>query len=155
MSEMKRLSELMRRAFEGEAWHGPSLLEALDGVDAARAAARPIPSAHSIFEIVLHVGGWEEAIRRRVLGQGGLEPEEGDWPEVEDASEAGWAAALERLRRNNAALRETVAGFRDDQLDEKLPSSEATLYATLHGVMQHSLYHAGQIAVLRKAETEA
>lgn len=55
--ELMRLDEQLRRAFEGDAWHGPSVLEALDGVSASQAAARPLDSVHSIWELVLHLRG--------------------------------------------------------------------------------------------------
>ena len=58
----------LRRAFYGEAWHGDSLFEILRGVTAAQAAARPIKTAHSIWELVLHISAWDGAARRRMTG---------------------------------------------------------------------------------------
>lgn len=66
-TDLQRLEEQLERALEGEAWHGPSVLEILEGVTAAQAAAHPIAGAHSIWELVLHLcsdyslfcGGWE------------------------------------------------------------------------------------------------
>ena len=52
--ELTRLEEQLRRVFEGEAWHGPAVLEVLAGVSVEAAAAHPIPGSHSIWEIVLH-----------------------------------------------------------------------------------------------------
>ena len=68
--EPKRLEEQLRRAHEGEAWHGPSLLEALAGVSAEQAAARPIAGAHSIWELVLHLGSDYSLVLRRLSGDG-------------------------------------------------------------------------------------
>ena len=152
MGETQRIADQMKRAFEGEAWHGPSMLEALENVTAEQAAARPIPTAHSILEIVLHVGGWEDVIRRRITGESANEPDEGDWPAAGATSEAAWAAALERLKRNNAALRAAVEGLTDAKLDEFATGSKSSVYATLHGAIQHCLYHAGQVSMLKKAE---
>ena len=77
----------MRRAYEGGAWHGPSIREALSGVDAAKAATRPIANAHTIWEIALHLSAWTDVVRRRIEGAALSEPEEGDWPKVGDTSE--------------------------------------------------------------------
>ena len=52
--EMMRLEEQLRRALDGEAWHGPSVLEVLAGVSAEQASSHPIPGSHSIWELVLH-----------------------------------------------------------------------------------------------------
>jgi uncharacterized damage-inducible protein DinB len=152
MSEVKRLSEALAKAYEGGAWHGPSVREAVAGVDARRAAARPIPGGHTIWELVLHIAGWDDVLRRRLLGEPAEEPEEGDFPAVTDTSEAAWAAALERLARNNAALRTVVATIHDEDLASPPPNSETPRYVSLTGVLQHEIYHAGQISLLKKAE---
>ena len=67
MSEAARIADQLRCAFQGEAWHGPSVLELLSDVDAATAAAHPLPDAHSIWELVLHVAAWDEAVNLRIV----------------------------------------------------------------------------------------
>ncbi len=63
MSETARLADQIRRAFAGDAWHGDSVLELLKGVDAETAASHPIKGAHSIWELVLHIAAWDDAVR--------------------------------------------------------------------------------------------
>ncbi len=152
MSEVSRLADLMTKAFEGPAWHGPSVREAVAGVDATRAAARPIPGAHSIWELVLHISGWDDVSRRRLLGEHVEEPEDGDFPAVSDTSPAAWANALGRLERSNAELRAVVATVTDNELASPPPNNTTPRYIAISGVLQHELYHAGQIAMLKKAE---
>ena len=50
MSEVASIADQLRRAFNGKAWHGDSLLKILKDVTAAKAAAHPIDGAHSIWE---------------------------------------------------------------------------------------------------------
>ncbi len=152
MTEIERIADQLRRAHEGEAWHGPALNEILDGVTAEAAARRPIASAHSIWEIVLHVGVWESVVRRRLSGEvtGDLPPEQ-DWPAVGEASEAAWKQALATLGRSYAELQKAVTRLADRQLAETVPGPGYTVYYMLHGTVQHALYHAGQIALLKKA----
>src|SRR5256885_1288552 len=57
-SESLRISDQLRRAFTGEAWHGPSLHELLAGITAEQARTRPLPSGHTIWELVLHIELW-------------------------------------------------------------------------------------------------
>ena len=54
-AEVFRLNEQLRRALQGDAWHGPSVLELLAGLSASQAASHPIAGAHSIWELVLHI----------------------------------------------------------------------------------------------------
>ena len=150
--EVERIADQIERALEGEAWHGPSLREALEGVSAEVAAARPIASAHSIWEIVHHLAAWNSAIRGRVGGERVDTPAEGDWPPVEDASEAGWSRALEWLDDGSRQVLEAVRRVPDTRLDEPLmEGGKTSAYRTLHGYIQHVLYHAGQIVLLKKA----
>lgn len=154
MTEIERIADQLRRAHEGEAWHGPALNEILKGVTAEAAARRPIASAHSIWEIVLHVGVWESVVRRRLSGEviGDLPPEQ-DWPAVHETSEGAWKQALAALDRGHAELQKAVMRITDRQLAEPVPGPEYTVYFMLHGTVQHALYHAGQIALLKKAAT--
>lgn len=148
MNEVKGVSYLLGRAFETGPWHGPSVLQVLEGVDAKRALARPIASAHNIWEIALHLAAWEGVVRRRLLGEKVSEPEEGDWPTITDSSESAWEKTIELLKRNNAALREVVAGL----ADESLTGEDSDEFESIHGALGHEAYHAGQIAILKKAE---
>ncbi len=154
MSEIKRINGQLRRAFEGEAWHGPSLRELLDGVTAETAAAKPLPAAHSIWELVLHIAGWENVVRRRLAGEvlPDLADEE-NFPAIQNPSEAAWQQTLQELARNHHALREAIAKLDDAQLAESVPGKSYSVYGMLHGVIQHDLYHAGQIALLKKARS--
>ncbi len=58
MSRPRYLANAITRTVTGPMWHGPALAEVLEGVTPERAASRPIGSAHSIWEIVLHVAAW-------------------------------------------------------------------------------------------------
>ena len=152
MTEVEGIVNQLRRAHEGGAWHGPALDEILKGVSAQAAVARPIEGAHSIWEILLHIGVWESVVRRRLSGEvlAALTPEQ-DWPAVNETSEAAWQRAREEFRRGFEQLQQVVARLTDRQLTESVPGMEYNVYFMLHGAVQHALYHAGQIAVLKKA----
>jgi uncharacterized damage-inducible protein DinB len=152
-SEAARIADQLRRAFGGEAWHGDSLFEILEGVTAAQAAARPIARAHTIWELVLHIAAWDGAVLRRLGGVAAALSDAENFPLVTDASEAAWHRALAEVRRVHEKLIEAVSVLPDSRLDEMVPGNEGahyTLYYMLHGVVQHELYHAGQIALLKK-----
>ena len=149
--EVARIADQLRRSFEGGAWHGPGLLEVLQGVTAKQAAARPIAGAHSIWELVLHLRAWTEVEIERLAGMTVEEPEAGDWPAVTDTSEAAWRDALRQLKKAHRELIEAVERLSESRLEERAPARDHTIYFMLHGQVQHTVYHAGQIAVLKKA----
>lgn len=152
MSEIKRIKSQLRRAFEGEAWHGPSVMELLKDVSAQQAAAHPVAGAHSIWELALHIATWERYARRRIVEATALDPtDEENFPAVVDTSDEAWRATLEANKRNHAELLETVAALDEERLSEIVSGKPYSIYFMLHGVIQHDLYHAGQIALLKKA----
>jgi uncharacterized damage-inducible protein DinB len=151
MTETHRINSQLKRAQEGQAWHGSSLRELLDGVPAEQAAARPIPNAHSIWELVNHIIAWEQIARRRLEGEGETEiPDEVNLPPVTDASEAAWQATLQSLEASHRSLRDSIKKINDAKLEETVQGTRYSHYVLLHGVTQHDLYHAGQIALLKK-----
>ncbi len=151
MTEIERIHDQLRRAFHGEAWHGPSLREALDGVTAEQAAARPVPGAHTVGEIVLHLAAWLGVMPRRLAGEAAREPEEGDWPSAEGLGEAEWRALLGKLEERHAALLDAVSRVDPARLDEPIFPGWTSVSMNLHGTAEHLAYHAGQVALLRRA----
>jgi len=153
MSEASRMADQLRRAFNGDAWHGDSLLEILEGVTAHEAAAHPIKSAHSIWELVLHIAAWDGAVRRRMTGVAVKLSGKKNFPPVLDTTEAAWAKTLEYVRRVHDELVDAVERFPEKSLYRQVPGKKGahyTFYYMLHGVVQHELYHSGQIALLKK-----
>ncbi len=149
--ETARLADQLERAFRGGAWHGPALAETLAGVDAKTASRRPLPGTHTIGEIALHARVWIDVARRRLAGEalGDLTPEL-DWAAA-DGSEHSWQEALDRLEEAHSSLHATVLALEDARLEDPVAGSDPTVRGLLLGVIQHNVYHAGQIAILKKA----
>jgi uncharacterized damage-inducible protein DinB len=153
VSEIEFIADQLKAAFDGEAWHGPALMEILDGVDAATAAAHPIPAAHSIWELVLHLATWERVIARRIQGQEFMPSEEENFPQVRLATDSAWREAVKMLRTTHAELIQLVSAVRENRLDERVPGKDYDLRFMLTGAIQHAAYHGGQIALLKKAQS--
>ena len=155
MSETARIADQFRRAFDGEAWHGPSVMALLEGVTAEQASARPIPGAHTIWELTQHIRAWEGACLRRLNGDPAQLPDSEDWSNVNDHSEASWERTKQNLVETHNQLLQALASLDDSRLDQPIINdpqiNSSSVYVTLHGRVQHDLYHAGQIAILKKA----
>jgi len=138
----------LRASLKGPAWHGPSLLEILQDVSAEEAQTRPIPSAHTIAELVAHIAAWNRAAERGLDSQIVTLQGEADWPEIGE-----WSAAVAELEAAVTSLASRAEATTEDELKQKVRSadSEYSRYVLFHGVTQHNLYHAGQLAVLKKA----
>ena len=153
-SETARLADQIRRAFEGDAWHGDSIKELLAGVTADTAAARPIKNAHSIWELVVHIAAWDDAVLRRIDGAAVELTKQQDFPPVKDSSPAAWRRTVSHLEQTHNQLIKAVAAFPDSRLQDQVPGKTEDYYDFYYmfsGIVQHELYHAGQIALLKKA----
>jgi uncharacterized damage-inducible protein DinB len=152
VSEAALIADQLRRAFNGSAWHGPALLELLEDVDAATAAAKPIRDVHSIWELVLHIAAWDGAALSRLAGKKAQLKGVQNFPPAAKPTEAEWRNAVAATRRTHELLVKTVAVLPDPRLRDRVPGKRYDFYHLLHGVVQHELYHAGQIAILKKAQ---
>ena len=157
--ETSLLDEEITRATEGEAWHGPSIREALVGVESETAAARPIAGAHSIWEIVLHMTAWAIEVERRLREQSRRLLGDQDWPPVSSTTADAWTAAQEALVAAHLRLRHSIREFSPTRLGQSVPfegerarGDNGSFYVMLHGLAQHDAYHTGQIAMLKKAQ---
>jgi hypothetical protein len=142
MNEVTRIVDQLKRAYDGDAWHGPSVRGVLQGVDARMASARPFPVAHTICELVLHMTSWTREVARRLRDDVARDPEQGDWPVAPAIDEAGWKRLIGALNEANAALVEAVASMNEGRLMEVIGDvrdrslgSGVSRYVLLHGLV--------------------
>jgi uncharacterized damage-inducible protein DinB len=155
-TECSRIADQVRRAFAGDAWHGPSLHDLLADISNEQATARPLAAAHSIWELTLHIGVWTRhalASMRGVPMPPFVEkmPPDQNWPTIKDAGPAEWKQTVDNTLRAGKELAAEIEGFGDERLGETVPGRNYAFYNLLHGIVQHSIYHGGQIAILKKA----
>ena len=146
-----RIADQLRRAFDGSAWHGPALLELLQDVDAATAAAsrwRRFTASGNLCCILRcgttpGCGGW--------MGKNRSRRGRTNFPLLAKPTEAAWRKTIAETKRTHETLVKTVAALPDSRLGDRVPGKRYDFYHLLHGIAQHELYHAGQIAILKKA----
>lgn len=149
MSEIERIARLLQQTFEGAPYYGPSVLDTLIGIDADVAIRKPRWSAHSIWQIVAHLTAELDYALAVIRGSAGTWIEgETTWPDIIDTSEAAWQNAVKDLKRANRALVRAVKQLDDALLDEQPIRVRGPYYLMLHGTIQHSIFHAGQISLL-------
>ncbi len=158
MREADRLADLVDAVLDGDPWHGSNVVSLLEGLAPRDAAAHVVPGAHSIWELVVHMTGWTREVLARLGGAAAGEPAAGDWPAVHDVTAEAWAGARAALVESHRALAAAIRAASDPLLDTPVvdhrdPATGTGLsrYLTLHGLVHHTTYHAGQIALLRRA----
>ena len=133
-------------------WHGPSLSDVLGDVSHVDAAARPVASGHSIWELVHHLTAWSAIVQARLAPTAPTPPTaEQDWPPVRDTSPEAWRTAVQHLKDAHRDLAAEVAELSDEALKARVAGKDHDVTAMLHGVVEHDAYHGGQIAILKRA----
>src|SRR5258708_3365586 len=151
-SPSEQLARHIERTITGPMWHGPALADVLAGPPPPPAAARPVAAAHSIWEIALHAAAWAEISRARLDGRATADPPpDVDWPPILDVDASSWDEAVERLRESHRALATRVRQLGDTAVYANVPGLEYSAWVLLHGVVEHGVYHAGQIVLLKRA----
>lgn len=158
MCETERLAGLVTAVVEGDPWHGASVMTLISGLSARDAAVRVVPGVHSVWEIVAHMTGWAREVHARLNGQPAGAPASGDWPAPDSATPAAWRAAVAALVASHRDLAEAIRTVADESLDapvvderDRAAGTGLSRYLTVHGLVHHTAYHAGQIALLRRA----
>jgi uncharacterized damage-inducible protein DinB len=153
-TECNRIANAVAAAISGDAWYGESVRKILDKVTAREAQARPIPNAHTIWELVIHVEAWVKfclgAVQGTPIPAWSTMPKEQDWPTVGKASEQDWQQAVSSFFSTHQALVEAIKAFSDDRLESTVPGRPYNFYHLFQGMIQHAVYHGGQVALLKK-----
>lgn len=138
--------------YRGPAWHGPSVLEALDDVGADLAAATPTHTRNSIWDLVLHLTHGRHLLIERLtqktfdFPRGVREPW---WPESSvDTSDEAWHRDLKLLDDYHIRLVTAIRDASDAQLARIPDGADQSLARQLLGMAIHDAYHAGQIRLL-------
>jgi hypothetical protein len=141
MSVKSVLLQALDTAFDKKSWHGPTLIGALRGVDAATAGKR-VRGRKTVWEQALHAAYWKQRILNKLAGPSRFPRRGSNWPAAPaKADETAWQADVELLRQIHARLRKAVAELPKNGLDAK------TAWL-IQGAASHDLYHAGQIKLL-------
>lgn len=153
-TECNRIAYALASAISGDAWYGDSLRKILDNVTAKQAQARPIANAHTIWELVVHVEVWVKFCQGAMQGvpipAWATMAKEQDWPPVNDTSDQAWQQAVSSFFSTHLKLVQAIKTFSDDRLEGTVPGRTYNFYHLLQGMIQHAVYHGGQIALLKK-----
>jgi uncharacterized damage-inducible protein DinB len=147
MAKSDEIAAALQRNFNGQPWHGSSLLRIVANVAPERAFTRPAPEIRSIAELLAHVIAWMEIVTERLRGANPEVPAEREFPNVDGVP---WDALVARLHTAFAALLDVVRAGDDASWQRNAPGKTHTMEYMLDGLLHHTTYHAAQIALLNR-----
>lgn len=144
--ETKNIIILLKKSFNGHAWHGPSVMEVLSDIRAKEASSRLSENTHSIEELVLHMAAWRNFVVNKLKGEEFEMTDPLNFPKPDP-----WEKTLSRIKQSQDELLDALRSFPENKLVEKVPGREYDFYTLLHGIIQHDIYHTGQIMLIKKS----
>lgn len=152
---MLSITNELKKAFNGDAWHGRNALQILENVESSKAFSHFIPNAHSIAESALHLTSWTEEVSARLMGKIASEPINGDWPKPNETTSDVWQKIVFGFRIANEELIRICETFEEKDWNSLVnedgrPVLPVNFGELVNGLIQHHAYHAGQIALLSK-----
>jgi len=149
MNQIEQLLEQYNQTMTGDAWYGDPVWRILDGIDARCAVASPF-GGHTIWQLVMHMLFWEDVATRRLTGP--VSPDlAGNFPEMPVLDEQSWQGTLDQFRASNERFRVALSLANPVRLDENTPGGQRSFRYEIVGVIEHHIYHIGQISLLKKA----
>lgn len=150
-TNLKNLSHLLNTVFHGGAWHGPSLLELTKGLKVKEAAYKA-GNVHTIAELIYHITSWRLFALKKIQGDAvyNIENEKMNFGDIQKVDEFELETLMMELTLSQDELIKALENRDDDFLRETVPGAEYNFDTLLHGIIQHDVYHSGQIAVLKK-----
>lgn len=152
--EINRIKDMVRRHYDGETWHGPSLIETLSDVSPEQAVKRLLPNTHNIAETLAHVTAWRTFVLEKLTGGDSYDivlNSEDDWKKMDSLTAGDLHDLLVGLADSQTELLDVLETVNDRRLLDIVPGRKYSYYTLLHGFIQHDIYHSGQISLLKKA----
>jgi len=148
--EISRIIILLKKTYDGAAWHGASVMEILNNIS-AKQAFKPSKDIHRICELVQHNIAWRIFAVKRLDGDHHYEVSQREnWKAFTVQDDEAWKSIKSELAESQKRLINALEKHDDHILNEEVHGKAYDYYTLIHGVIHHDLYHLGEIALLAR-----
>jgi uncharacterized damage-inducible protein DinB len=136
----------------GQPWFGRAVYELLDEIDESKASIKPNNTEHSLLELLWHMNTWAEFTLANLESRNAEELkaiEENDWRTI-DPKKHSWKKGMAELKSIHKKITDLLNEKDDGFLKNMVPNRQYNFRFMLNGLIQHNIYHAGQVAYLKK-----
>ncbi|MES1215895.1 MAG: DinB family protein [Bacteroidota bacterium] len=150
--EIQSIIRNLQNVLDGEPWFGRSVYPILDEIDESKVNIKPNDNSHSLLELLYHMNTWT-AFTLKSLEKAGRDEitaiEEMDWRNIDTAIHS-WEKGLAEFRSLNETIIQLLNDKDDSLLKETVDFRKFNYRFMLNGLIQHHIYHLGQIAYVNK-----
>jgi uncharacterized damage-inducible protein DinB len=157
MSIAEKLQASLNQVLANDPWYGPATYDIIDKVPFEAAYEKPTGSIHNIAGILIHMLGWMQEVTARMGGQTAGDPAGGDWPDPGTPDEEKWKQLVADFKLSNVTLTGIIENFPNDKWDQPISDHRfsdtgkgVSFQEMIEGLIQHHIYHGGQIALLNR-----
>jgi uncharacterized damage-inducible protein DinB len=150
--EIESIIRNLQNTLEGEPWFGRAVYELLGEIDESKTSVKPNSTEHSLLELLWHMNTWAEFTLAHLENRSADELtaiEQNDWKAI-NPEKHNWKNGVEQLKSVHEKIISILKQKEDDFLKEPVPNREFNFRFMLNGLIQHNIYHAGQIAYIKK-----
>jgi len=144
--EINRIIDQIEQLHNNNNWAGLNLYEMLNGITDNSANLKLPNFNHTIHQIARHLVTDFVVIKRLQGIDYKLKDEEIWMPEIN----CKWADTVNAIKENKNEIIRILHNLSDESLDKPILKNQSSVYKNLHGYIQHSYYHFGQIALMKK-----
>lgn len=141
--------------YNGKPWYGPNLKDSLDSLD--EACIEEIVGKHCIKDLVAHMINWRQFVIEKLSRNEEFEIEINsgqDWMPEELLRDISWENLKELLEITQNNLVRAIKQLDREMLTEAIPGRKYSYQYLLFGIVQHDIYHLGQINIIKRAWNE-
>jgi uncharacterized damage-inducible protein DinB len=151
-NEIAYLTKNLQSAYSGNPWFGRNIKEILSEIDSTTALQKP-NGQHSILELLYHMINWREFTISRLkpdIKKTSTYFNSHNWGKHDHTDALLWDKGLLLLESTQLRLLDLLKNLKEENLSEKVAERKYNFQYLLHGVIQHDIYHLGQIAYVKK-----
>lgn len=155
--QIKYMVSKLQESFEGSPWYGDSMMEKLNKIDYKIGNNHTSTFTNSVAKLVQHILNWKIFTINKILGDKKYDIElnsSDDWKDINIQTELDWIALIDKLRETQRELENVLSIQEDSLLDNTVPGKTYNFRFLIEGIIQHDIYHLGQIALVAKLKSE-
>jgi len=149
MTIQQHIAQHIREAINGNNWTDSNMRDVLTDVRWEEAVATPMDT-NTIAVLVFHIGFYLNAVLNRLNGTPLQYTQEDTLTPPPVQSEEQWQELIDHCYAAAEALAQAAEKISNEKLEELNPGNQSSYYKNLHGVVEHTYYHLGQIILLKK-----
>lgn len=148
---LREIIDQLNTVYEGEPWFGNSISTYLQEIQPEMLSQRH-GNGHSIGQIIAHMIVWREFTISKLKGDpthievGSTQ----DWERREFTAE-DQNELYTKLKATQKMLNQLLSEKNDELLSMKVPGKTFNFETLLTGIVQHDIYHLGQIYLLKSS----